>query len=139
MHIRAQQVGREVILPQPWGELGDVGSRMLVHSLKYIDQVVVVAAGLPTLNRRGPSSDSRVSISISIDEAGSEQLESLVFGKQIGGLSASTRPRRDGLVSGVDVSCSALCGAPHKADYVDSVIMLSYRTIPFRRLVCGIM
>ncbi len=31
---------------------------------------------------------------------------------------------------------SALCGAPHKADYVDHVIMLSYRTIPFRRHVC---
>jgi len=41
MHIRAQGAGGEARLPQPWGELGDVGCRMLAHALQHIDQIVI--------------------------------------------------------------------------------------------------
>ena len=41
MHIRAQRIGGEAILPQPWGELSDIGRRVLSHALKHIDQVVI--------------------------------------------------------------------------------------------------
>ena len=41
MHIRAQRIGGEAILPQPWGELSDIGGRVLSHALQHIDQVVI--------------------------------------------------------------------------------------------------
>ena len=42
--------------------------------------------------------------------------------------------RREGGVPEMAARISALCGAPHKADYVDRLIMLSDLTFPFPRL-----
>ncbi len=34
-------MGREVLLPQPWGELLDVTRRVTIDSLQHIDQIVI--------------------------------------------------------------------------------------------------
>jgi hypothetical protein len=39
VEIGSKRVGREVLLPQPWGELRDLGGRVLADALEHIDQI----------------------------------------------------------------------------------------------------
>ena len=39
MEIGSKRIGREVLLPQPWGELRDIGGRVLADALEHIDQI----------------------------------------------------------------------------------------------------
>ena len=43
MEIGSKRIGREVLLPQPWGELCDIGGRVLADALEHIDQIGVVS------------------------------------------------------------------------------------------------
>ena len=37
--VGSKRIGREVLLPQPWGELRDIGGRVLADALEHIDQI----------------------------------------------------------------------------------------------------
>ena len=39
--MRAQGISGEAFLPQPWGDLYDIGGWTLAYSLKHIDQLVI--------------------------------------------------------------------------------------------------
>ena len=41
VEVGAQWAGREVLLPQPWGEFGDAGNTVHADTLQDIDEVVV--------------------------------------------------------------------------------------------------